>query len=1145
MGEVRRAVAPGGDVVAIKALKASLASNPEIRRRFTREARAAAALDHPNIVRLLDFGSEASGYYLVMELVDGRSMARWRGAPPNASALVAAFTQILGALSYAHARGVIHRDLKPENVLVGSDADDVVAKVMDFGVVHFRDEADGAERASHALLGTPAYMAPEQGLGLADASPATDLYAVGVMLFELLTGARPHGGDSAAATLVAHHRDPIPAAILRPGYAAAGDLAAFFARALAKDPTDRFMFASDMLGALCALELTGRPAAPTDTGPQRALDSQTDTAVVTEPTRHAAGSEGPGDASQSPTLSLRGENMALRTFPLREPPFTGEEANTLLTELNTAIARSIEEGRPGALFVTGATGSGKTRLLRRLQESLEERGAAQVWFGLHDGRPDGPEVGIRQAMRRGLGVATLGPAELRGRVGDLLDRQGVDDPWEIHATAELLLPDEGGSDRLLTSVAARAALVRRTLERAARRRPVVLILDDVHLGSGDSLRTLASMLRAPGAGAGWCAVVSAQAAPPAAGPGYLEALEALLSLGAPQVQRLEIPRTSDATLRAMVSAHLPPAAYLAPAIARRAEGSPLVAVELLRHLVDSGRLEDGATAPTEHELLSGVPASLGALVARRLQEAATSDLADAHTLDLWERLAFLGLRFPTALAIEASRRAAVGPYPPSEDSIERAIDVGMLTGILAAEDNRVLRFESALVRDALVSRAFDQGHGPALHAAAGDAKSSYYSTSSGERAIEIAEHYTAAGAFTNAVEHWRRGAHFALDRRRNEAALEAFAAMGKLAAGLADRDAIRLEAAIGMAEAQLRRSRFGDAREHALAARAFAASRQIDEPPVIGRILADVAVKTGALREATRLYDGLLEREMMSAKDRAELNLGRGMLAMREGQLSAAEKHLMAARRDFLEAGDALRAAESLRELAQTAARAGLHAEASELAQSAFTEFAAAEDRHGGALCELTLADTARALGDLDAAEQHDRAARALLVSLGDWHAATLAVLGTGRTAAMRDARDEARRAFEEAQQAFAALGDRHMEAIATLRIAHLDAGDGLWHRARPRIEAALDRDRTERIDDDEFTRQLVEIARQALLGGHTDLARSLLEVAAFKLDRTAEHSPLYDDVDEVQYLLSELEGDGPLDEPGGVVDLFADESDG
>lgn len=119
------------------------------------------------------------------------------------------------------------------------------------------------------------------------------------------------------------------------------------------------------------------------------------------------------------------------------------------------------------------------------------------------------------------------------------------------------------------------------------------------------------------------------------------------------------------------------------------------------------------------------------------------------------------------------------------------------------------------------------------------------------------------------------------------------------------------------------------------------------------------------------------------------------------------------------------------------------------------------------------------------------------------------------------------------------------MAAIATLRIAHLDAGDGLWHRARPRIEAALDRDRTERIDDDEFTRQLVEIARQALLGGHTDLARSLLEVAAFKLDRTAEHSPLYDDVDEVQYLLSELEGDGPLDEPGGVVDLFADESDG
>jgi eukaryotic-like serine/threonine-protein kinase len=176
--------------VAVKFLAEELASNPELKARFAREARALALLDHPNIVRVHDFGEEEGESYLVMELVEGRSLAELLPLPPAEAVRIALL--VCEALAYAHARGVVHRDIKPANILLDSEGR---VKVTDFGIArilrpgHSRDTLT----AVHAVVGTPGYMPPEALTG-APPDPRMDVYAVGALLHEMVTGHPPVAG---------------------------------------------------------------------------------------------------------------------------------------------------------------------------------------------------------------------------------------------------------------------------------------------------------------------------------------------------------------------------------------------------------------------------------------------------------------------------------------------------------------------------------------------------------------------------------------------------------------------------------------------------------------------------------------------------------------------------------------------------------------------------------------------------------------------------------------------------------------------------------------------------------------------------------------------------------------------------------------
>ena len=267
-----------GRRVAIKILNDRHANDDQFVERFRREAKNAAALSHPNIVSIYDRGEAEGTYYIAMEYLDGRSLKELivtRGPAPVPVAVEYA-RQILSALRFAHRHGIVHRDIKPHNVLVDGEGR---VKVTDFGIARA-----GASQMTEAgsIVGTAQYLSPEQARGT-NVDQRSDLYSLGVVLYELLTGSAPFGGDTPVEIAMKHlSQVPEPPSAKRPNLP--HDLDLLVMRALAKDPEERYQSAEEMDADLERVARGGTVSRETEESATQILSAQTGPMAATAAT---------------------------------------------------------------------------------------------------------------------------------------------------------------------------------------------------------------------------------------------------------------------------------------------------------------------------------------------------------------------------------------------------------------------------------------------------------------------------------------------------------------------------------------------------------------------------------------------------------------------------------------------------------------------------------------------------------------------------------------------------------------------------------------------------------------------------------------------------------------------------------------------
>ncbi len=322
-----------GEDVAVKRMHPRVQDDPDLLARFRREAQVVSRLSHPCLVRLIDEGSDDDGPYIVFELVEGTSLkalirARGRLTPQESASTT---SQIARALEVAHRAGVVHRDIKSHNILV---TDEGIAKLTDFGIARLLDADSGGLTRTGTVLGTSDYLAPEQARGLG-IDGRTDVYALGVVLYECLTGELPFPADAPMAVALRQVRDPMPDPRAQvPGTPA--HLASAVLRACEKDPEARFASALDMADAVMdapsegtavmpvlsaamvtAHHVTGRMGAVGDAGP------------------HDAALPGDGDTGRTQSWAMAGDDGNDCTGPTpslpQDPPPTASFVPAIAT----------------------------------------------------------------------------------------------------------------------------------------------------------------------------------------------------------------------------------------------------------------------------------------------------------------------------------------------------------------------------------------------------------------------------------------------------------------------------------------------------------------------------------------------------------------------------------------------------------------------------------------------------------------------------------------------------------------------------------------------------------------------------------------------------------------------------------------------
>jgi hypothetical protein len=545
----------------VVALKTMRRGSPEALYRFKKEFRTRADLTHPNLVNLYELVAEDRQWFFTMELVEGVTFLRHVRHGPDLPAvepsprpledatavqrLRAALRQLTSAIATLHAAGKLHRDLKPGNVLVTRPGRVVV---LDFGLATEAHQEDSADSTDGYLVGTVAYMAPEQAAGRR-ASPASDWYSVGVILYEALTGRRPFEGAAYEIMRRKQDCDPAPPEQLAPGIPE--DLATLCARLLRRDPSER----------------------PTGEEILSRLDAQPADPVAPPPARR-------------PETSL-----------------VGREGH--LAALAGAFAE-VRQGKPAVVFLSGKSGVGKSALAQRFLDALRETGEAVILEGQcfeQESVPYKAFDGIVDVLSRLLGC--MRPAEREA----VLPR-GVPSLLRVFPVLRRAIQSRPGTEIPDPQELRRRAFaaLRELLGRLGDRRPLVLYVDDLQWGDADSAALLAELLQPPDPPV-FLFLGCYRSEEPEAGPFLRKLVELRKQTGAAvgwrevAVDPLSPDQARDLAVRLLGTTAAVPTE--AETIARESGGNPFFVHELAR-AAGSGGATTGGNLSLENVLLERI-----------------------------------------------------------------------------------------------------------------------------------------------------------------------------------------------------------------------------------------------------------------------------------------------------------------------------------------------------------------------------------------------------------------------------------------------------------------------------------------------------------------------------------------------------------
>lgn len=740
--------------------------------RARREAEAMAQLgDHPNIVNVYDIGEDHGSLYLVSQYMAGGDLADLAAQADDRRLsireVVRIGTEVARALEYAHEHGIVHRDVKPQNIWLAPDG---TAKLGDFGLAM----AEGRTRLTTegAMVGTVAYMPPEQGLGR-PAEARSDIYSLGAVLYELVCGGPPFTGDDAASVISQHvstppvgpswHRDDVPSAFER-----------LVLQMLAKTPEERPASASDLRTALETIASTGMGTEAAASRDEAALDR------------------------------LGGGTLI------------GREAES--KELRSAFDEALAQ-RGRLVMVAGEVGMGKTRLASELQTYADLRGAQVLWGRCLEGEGAPAYWPWMQVIRAyvhdrdqeeliselGSGASDVAQivSELRDRIPNLPEPQPLD--------------PEQARFRLLDSIST-------FLVNAARRRPLAIFLDDLHLADKPSLLLLQFIARQIGTArlfvVGTYRDDDPEHAIPADVHGALRREHGYSELRLRGLSNAHVTALMENALHQSLTS--PAELGLIEAVCKETEGNPYFVEETLRHLIDSGSLQQSGghwTVTVDDVEALGIAEGIRETVGHRLAS------LSGEARELLATASVIGREFDFETLVRVSGTDAATAGECLQDAVRQAI-------VRTSEIERgAYEFVHNATRDALYDD-ISPARRAALHNAIGNALEERYEDRIESRLAELAYHFSRAAAHGDPAKGadyaWWAGERAAQLYAYEEAARH-FATALRLFETLPDEPARRCELLLALGDVRWRGGDTERARQTFLEAAGIAEQLVLDQ----------------------------------------------------------------------------------------------------------------------------------------------------------------------------------------------------------------------------------------------------------------------------------------------------------------------------